>query len=184
MNRQAAYEKAYRKYDGMDGPRIVAARADVDIFPERRAAEIRGVYTLKNKTAGPIDRIHITFNPDVLTKKLELPGSAIEMEDRDLGYVIRTPEPPSRLPERDTAHLRGVGPERGLRGDRRANEEIVGNGNVLRQQRLLSPFSTRTSSSSTTRQARSAGQAIDPLSRSSRTSPPGGTRTSPRKPIG
>ena len=36
LDRQASYEKEYRKYKDLPQPRIVDVRADVDIYPEER----------------------------------------------------------------------------------------------------------------------------------------------------
>ena len=93
-DRQAAYEKKYKKYEKLDGPRITAVRADVDIYPEGRAAEIRGTYTLRNKTDHPIEEVILTINPDVKIHTLELPGSRVTMQDDELGFLIRKLDAP------------------------------------------------------------------------------------------
>ena len=49
--RQARYEKQYKQYEDLPQPKITALHADVDIYPERRAVDIRGRYSLLNKTA-------------------------------------------------------------------------------------------------------------------------------------
>jgi len=94
LDTQATFEKKYKKYEGIPLPRIVDVQADVDIFPERRAADIRGRYILRNKTAGPIDVLHLYLNPDVTIRHLEIPGGTIEMEDKDLGYRTWRLAPP------------------------------------------------------------------------------------------
>jgi ABC-2 type transport system permease protein len=88
QRRQAELEKKYKRYEGAPGPRITAVRADVDIHPETRSVAIRGEYTLQNKTASPIEAVHVALNPEVAVHKLDLPGSRLEMEDRDLGYAV------------------------------------------------------------------------------------------------
>jgi len=94
FDNQAAFEKKYKKYEGLPLPRIIDVQADVDIFPERRAADIRGRYILRNKTAAPIDVLHLYLNPDVTLRRLDIPGGTIEMEDKEFGYRIWRLAPP------------------------------------------------------------------------------------------
>jgi ABC-type transport system involved in multi-copper enzyme maturation permease subunit len=86
--RQADVEKKYKKYQGLPQPRIVAVKASVDIYPERRAIDIRGVYTLVNKTARPISVLHVTYNSDLTKTDVTIPGAKIRSDDRASGYRI------------------------------------------------------------------------------------------------
>jgi len=88
-DRQADYEKTYKKYAGLAQPRITAVEADVDIFPAKRALAIRGTYTLRNKTDQPIDELHLWLSPEVTSSTLDVPGSTIEMVDGIHGQSIR-----------------------------------------------------------------------------------------------
>ena len=88
---QADAEKKYKKFEHMLKPRITAVKADVDIFPERRAVDIRGEYTLVNKTNQPLRELHVSVNPQVLTTwQVEIPGTRVKSDDRKLGYTILT----------------------------------------------------------------------------------------------
>ena len=88
---QADAEKKYKKYEHLLKPRITAVQADVDIHPERRAVDIRGTYTLVNKTGKPLSELHVAVNTSTLTKwKIDLPGARVKSEDRELGYTIYT----------------------------------------------------------------------------------------------
>ena len=64
---RADYEKKYARYKDLPQPRITAVQADVDIHPYRRRLEIRGHYTLVNKTAAPIDTLHVNTDTDIPT---------------------------------------------------------------------------------------------------------------------
>jgi len=88
FDRQADFEKKYKKYEKLEGPRVTDVQADVDIHPETRGVEIRGRYIIRNKTSVPIDQVHLTLNPDVVIHDLKVEGGRIEMEDADLGYRI------------------------------------------------------------------------------------------------
>ena len=88
LDRQAEFEKRYKQYESLRGPRVTEIDADVDIHPESRSVDIRGRYTIRNKTTAPVETIHLTLNPDVAIRDLSIKGGHLEMEDKDLGYRI------------------------------------------------------------------------------------------------
>ena len=94
FDRQARYEKQYRKYLRLPQPRVTDVEADVDIYPESRSVAIRGYYLLQNKTGAPIDKLHLVLNPGVLIRSLAPEHASLELEDRDLGYRIFRLDPP------------------------------------------------------------------------------------------
>jgi hypothetical protein len=94
FDRRASYEKQYRQYLALPQPRVTDVEADVDIYPETRSVAIRGHYLLRNKTASPIDRLHLSMNPDVIVHALNPSGARLDMEDKDLGYRIYRLDPP------------------------------------------------------------------------------------------
>lgn len=97
--RQAEYEKTYRQYRDVVQPRIVAVRTNVDIYPRARRASIRGTYRLANRSAAPIDTLHIAISPRLTIVTLTLPPHHVEVEDRRLGqgiYKLATPVAPGQ----------------------------------------------------------------------------------------
>jgi hypothetical protein len=86
--RAAQYEKDYRQYKDLPQPRIAAIRADVDIFPEQRRVDIRGVYRLENRTHAPIADLHLNTNPDVEIRKLGFGPHTVVKKDDVNGYAI------------------------------------------------------------------------------------------------
>ena len=86
--RQARYEQQYKQYEGIPQPKITALYADVDIYPERRAVDIRGRYNLRNKTGTPVDELHLSVNPQVTVRSLDAPGLRLRLDDDTLGYRI------------------------------------------------------------------------------------------------
>ncbi len=94
LDRQAEFEKKYKKYEGLLQPRIQAVQADVDIYPDARRVGIRGRYTMTNKTGKGIDTLHVTLNPDVTINEIRIPGARLDMEDARLGYRIYRMETP------------------------------------------------------------------------------------------
>ena len=94
MDRQADYEKNYRKYKDLPQPRITDVRADVDIYPEQRRVAIRGHYLLENKTAQPLGELRIQFNPDIETRFENLPPHKVVLDDKITGFRVITFDQP------------------------------------------------------------------------------------------
>jgi ABC-2 type transport system permease protein len=91
---QARYERLYRKYDDLELPRIIAVRADVDIFPERRSVAIRGSYRIRNRSTQPLRDLHVSIPERVRVNRLDLPAHDVVLEDEALGYgIYRLREP-------------------------------------------------------------------------------------------
>ncbi|HWX65120.1 MAG TPA: M1 family aminopeptidase [Rhodanobacter sp.] len=84
----ADYEKKYAKYKDLPQPRITGVKADVDIYPYQRMLEIRGHYTLVNKSRAPISDLHVNYNDDFKLKSLSFAAHDTVSEDKDLGYTI------------------------------------------------------------------------------------------------
>ncbi|KAA9340969.1 ABC transporter permease/M1 family aminopeptidase [Adhaeribacter soli] len=85
----ADFEKAYKKYDGIPQPRIVAASLNVDIFPEERNIRFKGYFWLKNKTKVAIDSIHVNAFTDLDIRQLGFDRSYKNVwRDEKMGYYI------------------------------------------------------------------------------------------------
>jgi ABC-2 type transport system permease protein len=126
--RQADAEKKFKKYEHMAKPRITAVKADVQIFPERRAVDIRGEYTMVNKTGKPLSELHVSVNPQTLSRwKFDIPGTRVKSDEREFGYTIYTFDRPlapgATLPLRFQVGYEAKGFENGA-----PNNNIVANG--------------------------------------------------------
>jgi ABC-2 type transport system permease protein len=104
---RAQYEKKYRQYLAVSQPRITDVSTQIDLYPDRGIAEIRGTMTLENKTDAAIERIALTVWPMDLAplprahigiSKLAFAGGQTEvLHDDELGfylYQLPTPLPP------------------------------------------------------------------------------------------
>ena len=101
--RQAAYEKAYKKYQTLAQPKITALDVAVNIYPGRRSFDSYGTCTLKNLSAQPISDIHIAgLEEDLDELKLDRTNE-IKLADKKLGYWIFHLAQP--LAPGETAHL-------------------------------------------------------------------------------
>ena len=70
-------------------PRLTATTLRVEIYPERREAEIRGTYVLANTSSVAIDSIHVATVPGVETGPISVDRpAATVLADDDLGYHI------------------------------------------------------------------------------------------------
>ena len=92
------YEKNYGRFRHTPQPRIVAVDVNVDLFPTKQEARVRGQYWLRNKTAQPLDTVvlNLPSNEDVRIRKMQLgPGGATTLlADSVMGfYVQRLPRP-------------------------------------------------------------------------------------------
>jgi ABC-2 type transport system permease protein len=86
---RAEYEKLYKRFQDAPQPRVVGVRVWTDIFPEESRARIRGEYRLRNKTAVPVDSLHLIVPNDVEIRKLAFSRPATRvLGDEDHSYYI------------------------------------------------------------------------------------------------
>jgi ABC-type transport system involved in multi-copper enzyme maturation permease subunit len=90
MDRQARYERDYRKYKDAPQPRIVDVRADVEIYPQERRAVIRGHYRLVNKHDAPIAELYVFMNPLAHLDVASLRDATLKLDDPQTGFRIYT----------------------------------------------------------------------------------------------
>ncbi|HEV2863898.1 MAG TPA: hypothetical protein VGX48_23080 [Pyrinomonadaceae bacterium] len=92
---RADYERRYGRYAGVPQPRPTAVNLRVEIYPKRRAVEIRGTYDLVNGTEATIDAVHVATALGVETREVSFDRTARpELVDDKLGhriYVLETP---------------------------------------------------------------------------------------------
>ena len=85
---KASYERLYRRYQGLDLPRITAVRANVDIFPDQRRMELRGTFRLRNQSAEPLRDIHVSIPDQIHVGRIDLPAHDVILKDDERGYAI------------------------------------------------------------------------------------------------
>jgi ABC-type transport system involved in multi-copper enzyme maturation permease subunit len=125
---QAEAEKAYKKYENIPQPKIMAVKANVDISPETRSVAIDGTYVLRNKSTAAIPEVLVTFNPDsVSTFEVELPNAKLKTNDRAHGTLIYSFARPLQPGEEITMHYRTGFAAKGFVNGA-SNTQIVENG--------------------------------------------------------
>jgi hypothetical protein len=91
---QAAYERDFKKYEFVPQPKVTAVDATINIFPERRAFDGKGRFTLQNKSSTPIAQIHVTDQHETVSDvKFDRPFHLVSRATRDV-YSIYSLEQP------------------------------------------------------------------------------------------
>ena len=86
---RAEYERRYKRFADAPEPSLVAARMRVELYPAGQAAEIHGTFRLVNRTARPIDSLHVLPGPGVETRALRFDRAArLVANDSALHYRI------------------------------------------------------------------------------------------------
>lgn len=130
LDLQARYERDYAQYEDLPQPKILAARANVDIRPEELSARIQGEYRIINPHLTPIDELHVQVQPLVELESLDLPGAELTSNDEPLGYRIYKLEPPLQPGQEQTLRFVISGAERGF-GNGVIQTQIVHNGSFF-----------------------------------------------------
>jgi ABC-2 type transport system permease protein len=88
MDKQADYEKHYRKYKDLPHPKITDVRAAVDIYPDAAPGHDRASYVLQNKTGRAARHPAPADQSDVETHLSGLPPHKVELDDPKFGFSI------------------------------------------------------------------------------------------------
>ncbi|MNU94212.1 ABC-2 family transporter protein [compost metagenome] len=138
LDRQARYEREYRKYKDLPQPRIIAIDNSVDLHPETQSVRIDGRYRVRNTHAAAIPAIHVAMGDDPTLTAIDMGGAKLTQHDEELGYRIYTLDKPLQPgEERDITFTVDVHPN-GITADQ-AQSQIVDNGSFFNS-RLLPAF--------------------------------------------
>ncbi|MBV9774738.1 MAG: hypothetical protein JO040_12350, partial [Gemmatimonadetes bacterium] len=125
---RAEYERRYKRFEDAPEPSLVAARMRVELYPAERAAEIRGTFRLVNRTARPIDSLHVLPSPDVETRALRFDRAArLVVDDGALRYRVYALDRPLAPGDSLSMSFRVASHPRGFR-NAGAPTEITRNG--------------------------------------------------------
>jgi ABC-2 type transport system permease protein len=84
---QVKYENTYKKYEGINQPKITKAKYVIDIFPEERRLMAMSALILENKSNVAIDSIHFNIDKD-WKMKIHLKNAELVFKDTVLDYYI------------------------------------------------------------------------------------------------
>ena len=123
---QADYEKNYKKYVKEPHPRITDVKYAIDIYPETRGMEMRGVETIVNKTSQPLSDVRFTLTDNYDTK-IDVEKGKLTEDDARLLFQTYTLDPPMQPGESRAVHFTVKARNRGFENSV-TNREIVQNG--------------------------------------------------------
>jgi len=86
---QATYERTFKKYEKIPQPKITDVLLNVDLYPEKLGLHASGSYILKNKSAKPIDSVHVIMRSSIKINTLQFSRPArLVLNDSDVAYRI------------------------------------------------------------------------------------------------
>jgi ABC-2 type transport system permease protein len=106
---QADYEKKYSRYERVAHPKITDLKVKIDLVPEERKVTANGIFTIVNKTARPLDSLHLLFSspeynhPKTQTLLIDGKDPKILLKDTVFRYYIY--QLPRTLQPGDTARM-------------------------------------------------------------------------------
>ena len=110
--RAVAYEHAWRKYETLTLPKVVAVSLQVDLVPEHLRARIAGTLTLVNKSGRPLDTMYVDVPSSASTMHIALDSLTFGRTVHDVAgapeYGIRIVQLDSALAPNDTLRVRFV----------------------------------------------------------------------------
>jgi hypothetical protein len=93
-DRLADYERAYKKYEKLPQPKIIAVDTSIDIYPERRSFSGTGYYLLANHTQEPIGEIHVTDGKESIDEiRFDRPFQAMVVDKRHFYRIYKLDHP-------------------------------------------------------------------------------------------
>ncbi len=87
------YEKNYKQDEHLPQPRVVDVNYAIDLYPEQRAATMRGDQIIQNKTANPISVLRLTYANLDFSTQVAIDGATLTRDDARLRYQTYTFNP-------------------------------------------------------------------------------------------
>ncbi|MEL6941608.1 MAG: M1 family aminopeptidase, partial [Bacteroidota bacterium] len=94
---RATYEKHLKPFEYLPQPKVVSVDLNLELYPSKRAYEVKGIYQLVNTSAGPIQAIHLQkqIETDTHWKDVHFDRTvALNDEYSDFHYYIYELEKP------------------------------------------------------------------------------------------
>ena len=127
----AAYEKRFLAYETLPQPTIIDVNLDVEIYPRRHWADVKGAYVLENRTEAPISDVHVRFgNPDIKVSNLTLEGGRVREDFPEHRYTIFALDKPMAPGARLRLDFATGAGQRGFRNSGNSTN-VVDNGTFL-----------------------------------------------------
>jgi hypothetical protein len=135
----AEYERRYRPFEHAPQPVITDADLRVEIYPNQPAVDMRGSYTLVNRTGVAIDSVHVVIDREVDVRSMSLDRAATpQLIDSQTGYRIFGFAPALQPGDSLRLSFDLTFRPHGFRGTSGIQTEVVRNGSYF--DRRLLPF--------------------------------------------
>lgn len=132
LERRAEYERHYGQYAKITQPRITDTKLQVEIYPDNRAADVRGIYRLENKSAEAINSIHLATSEEVETGEISFDRSAtLALADEELNHRIYTLNEPLQPGDSINLNFDVHYQSKGFR-NRGADVSVIANGSYFK----------------------------------------------------
>jgi len=126
----AAFEKQFLRYERVPQPRITAVTLDVQLYPRDVRAVTTGSYRIENRTAAPIDTLHLAWHDLLALDEVELTGATLDRDWPEYHYRIYKLAPAMQPGETRVLQFATTLAERGFPNGRPLTR-IVENGSFL-----------------------------------------------------
>lgn len=126
----ADYERVFLRYETVPQPVVTDVTLNLDLRPRQPRLLARGTYTLANRTAAPIQDLHVRFNRDARVLALSTPGATVLRDWPRYNYrILRLAQPIAPGESRVLAFTTELA-QRGFRHSGNITD-IVGNGTFV-----------------------------------------------------
>lgn len=129
--RQVRYEKEYKSLQATVEPAIGDIHYNIEVYPEERRLVMKGDQRLINKSAGPIEMLYLSLNPE-FRSQVEIEGATLVKDDQELQFQQYKFDPPLAPGAKSLMKFEVASKTRGIE-DRLTNIEVNQNGTFFNQ---------------------------------------------------
>ena len=126
----ADYEKTLLPFEKLPQPRVTDVKLNVAIYPHQTRIETEGSYVLENRTAKPLSRVHIRWQPVLKLLSLKVEGAKLAKEYSRFQYRIYAFDKPMVPGEKRLVRFKTVLAQRGFSNSINSTR-IVDNGTFV-----------------------------------------------------
>jgi len=127
----AQLERTVSGFESLPQPRIAEVELAVDLRPREGRAEVRGRYSVENRTGAPLAEVHLNnLIRDLEVRRLAVEGATLEREWPELNYRIYRFDTPLAPGARASIEFELLSERQGFR-HRDPNTRLVENGTFL-----------------------------------------------------
>lgn len=127
---QAAYERALLRYENTLQPSAAHLQLVMDLQPHTPMLTTRGTITLENRTAEPLNEVHLRWTDDLEVRSLQVEGATLAREWPEFDYRIYRFATPMQPGERRAVTFESVMTQRGFK-DSGNTTRLVDNGTFV-----------------------------------------------------